>query len=54
MLYFFLGLMSITICVLHAISYDWFLSNKNNNELHNLVDLWLKDPIEKLVLVDHN
>ncbi|EAR88795.2 transmembrane protein, putative (macronuclear) [Tetrahymena thermophila SB210] len=53
MLYFYLGLSAIASLVIHAISFAWFQNNQDNN-YHNIINLWLKDPLEKVILLDIN
>ncbi|KAL4505414.1 hypothetical protein ABPG72_002476 [Tetrahymena utriculariae] len=53
MLYFYLGLSAIASLVIHAISFSWFKNNQDNN-YHNIINLWLKDPLEKAILQDIN
>ncbi|KAL4456547.1 hypothetical protein ABPG74_000654 [Tetrahymena malaccensis] len=53
MLYFYLGLSAIASLVIHAISFAWFQNNQDNN-YHKIINLWLKDPLEKAILLDIN
>ncbi|KAL4456546.1 hypothetical protein ABPG74_000653 [Tetrahymena malaccensis] len=53
MLYFFIGMFALAVLIVHIISFEWFQSNQDNN-YHKIIDLWLKDPLEKLYLKDIN
>ncbi|KAL4456545.1 hypothetical protein ABPG74_000652 [Tetrahymena malaccensis] len=51
MIYFYIGFASFAVFIMNIIQFRWFLISQNNN-FHQLINLWLDDPIEKVQLVE--
>ncbi|KAL4505413.1 hypothetical protein ABPG72_002475 [Tetrahymena utriculariae] len=51
MIYFYIGFASLAVFIMNIIQFRWLLISQNN-QFHQLINLWLDDPIEKVQLVE--